>query len=209
MKKTRIYIARHGETEYNRLDIIQGSKDIELNEAGLLQARALANRFTEIPVDAIFSSTMIRARQTAEAVAGLKNMEVTTFPELREMNFGDYEGLNYFDVKDDFMVLKKDWEKGLFNKACKNGESPNEVFKRADPRCRAIFEENEGKSILMVLHGRLIRILFTQWFGWDLRQMNQFSTPNVSFNLLEWENNSIKPVELNITDHLVDTGVIY
>ncbi len=77
------------------------------------------------------------------------------------------------------------------------------------PRCRAIFEENEGKSILMVLHGRLIRILFTHWFSWDLRQMNQFSTPNVSFNLLEWENNSIKPVELNITDHLVDTGVIY
>ena len=209
MKKTRIYIARHGETEYNRLDIIQGSKDIALNAAGLLQARALANRFTEIPVDAIFSSTMIRARQTAEAVAVLKNMEVTTFPELKEMNFGDYEGLNYFDVKDDFMALKKDWETGLFDKACKNGESPNEVYQRADHRCRTIFEENEGKNILMVLHGRLIRILFTQWFGWDLRQMNQFSTPNVSFNLLEWENNSLKPVELNITDHLVDAGVIF
>ncbi len=139
MKKTRIFIARHGETEYNRLDIIQGSKDIELNEAGRLQAQALANRFTEIPVDAIFSSTMIRARQTAEAVAGLKDMDVVTYPDLIEMNFGEYEGMNYFDVKDDFMALKKDWEKGLFDKACKNGESPNEVFKRADPSLSCYF----------------------------------------------------------------------
>lgn len=207
MKKTRIYIARHGETEYNRLDIIQGSKDIDLNEAGQAQAQALAERFTDISLDAVFSSTMKRARQTAEAVATLKNMEVTTYPELREMNFGDYEGLNYFDVEDDFLAIKSEWEKGYFDKACQNGESPNDVWNRANPRCLNIFEKNEGKNILMVLHGRLIRILFTQWFGWDLKQMNKFRTPNVSFNLLEWENQTIKPIELNITDHLVASGI--
>lgn len=209
VNKTKIYIARHGETEYNRLDIIQGSRDIELNEAGHLQAQTLATRFRNISIDAIYSSNLKRARQTAGYVAKQKKLEITTCDDLREMNFGDYEGLNYFDVKSDFEKLKVQWAKGLIEKSCKNGESPVQVFKRADSCCKKIFNENEGKSILMVLHGRLIRILFTEWFGWELNQMNQFSTPNVSFSLLEWENEMVKPVELNITDHLIDADAIY
>lgn len=209
MNKTRIYIARHGETDYNRLNIIQGSRDIELNEAGHLQAKNLASCFKNIPIDVIYGSNLIRSIQTAGYVAKVKNMKILTCNDLREMNFGIYEGLNYHDVKSDFDKLKVQWANGQLDKSCKNGESPKQVFSRADSCCQKIFSENKGKSILMVIHGRLIRILFTEWFGWDLRQMNQFSTPNVSFSLLEWENGTVIPVELNITNHLVDLDAIY
>lgn len=209
MENTRIYIARHGETELNKLDIVQGSKDVELNKTGLLQAKTLGDHFADIHLDLICSSTMIRARQTAQMVADSKQMEVETFDDLREMNFGDFEGLKITDIKSGFTKYKTAWADGNIDLACKNGESPLQVFKRADPCFRSIVEENAGKTILFVLHGRLIRILFTTWFDWNLNMMNTFETRNVSYSIIDWNGKEFIPRELNANEHLMDNSPIF
>jgi len=203
VKKTKIYIARHGETDYNRNHIIQGcGVDAELNELGTMQAMMLATYFEDIELDAVYSSNLLRAKQTATPVARDKNLQLQTFEELNEMNFGIYEGHMYHAVQDKFISLHQEWEQGLFHNKLEEGESPLEVYERANECCQEIIKQHDNGTILFVLHGRLIRILLTRWLGWGLERMNDIETPNVSINEIEKIGNDFVSVQLNISEHV-------
>src|SRR5687767_15916178 len=89
----RLYIFRHGETDWNLARRIQGHTDIALNERGRDQARDLANRLERYPIQAILSSDLARARETAEIVARRSDVPVFVDERLREASLGDAEGL--------------------------------------------------------------------------------------------------------------------
>src|SRR5687768_16876002 len=95
---TTLLLARHGETDWNRELRIQGSSDIALNDLGRDQARALAEELAELALDAIYSSDLRRARETAEAVAAQHGLDVRLDPRLRERAFGSWEGLTRADI---------------------------------------------------------------------------------------------------------------
>lgn len=203
INKTKIYIVRHGETEFNRNHIIQGcGVDAELNELGMLQAMAVASYFEDIHLDAVYSSKLLRAKQTATPVARQKELPLKTFGALNEMNFGIYEGQMYHPVKEKFISLHQEWERGLLDNKIEDGESPLEVYDRANECCQNIINQHQNETILFVLHGRLIRILLSSWLGWGLERMNDIETPNVSINEIEKIGDEFIPVELNITDHV-------
>jgi probable phosphoglycerate mutase len=89
-----VYLARHGETEWNRVGRWQGQTDVPLNDDGRQQARALAEKLRATPLSGIVASDLSRARETAEIVAGVLGVPLTaTYPELRERCFGLFEGL--------------------------------------------------------------------------------------------------------------------
>ncbi|HKJ46128.1 MAG TPA: histidine phosphatase family protein [Balneolales bacterium] len=203
--KTRIFIARHGETDYNKNHIIQGcGVDAELNELGNLQAISLANYFEDKELDAVYSSNLLRAKQTATPVSHQKNLPLQSYAELNEMNFGVYEGQMYHSVQDKFITLHEEWGRGLLHNKCEEGESPIEVFERANHRCQEIIDSHKNETILIVMHGRLIRVLLASWLGWGLERMNDIETPNVSVNEIDKIGDTFVPVRLNITDHVND-----
>ena len=89
----KLYIIRHGQTDWNVQGRIQGRQDIPLNAAGRSQAQMLAKGMEKRPVTAIYSSPQLRAMETAKALAGNQGVEVIPLPELVEIGYGDWEGL--------------------------------------------------------------------------------------------------------------------
>ena len=88
----KIYLVRHGETDWNQAGLLQGQTDIALNAQGLEQAHDAAERLKKVPFEIAFCSPLIRAKRTAEIIIGDRKITLTTDERLRELNFGPWEG---------------------------------------------------------------------------------------------------------------------
>lgn len=198
-----IYIVRHGETDFNKESRMQGRGiNSSLNETGEKQAKAVANFLKDKPISQIITSSMHRAIESAIPFSMQSKIQIESFPELEEMNFGDLEGKKIFEVKDELQYLHKFWSEGNLAVPSPGGENPTEVFSRANNRTKQILVSSTHSGILFVIHGRLIRILLSEWLGLGLKNMHQIEHQNGAINYLTWEYGVFSPVELNITHHL-------
>ncbi len=203
MGVTNIYLARHGETEYNRCDQIQGRGiDASLNDTGIRQARAIAHHLQDASIHQIISSSLKRSRQTAETVAKIHRLNVLSYRDLDEMDFGILEGKPISEIESELKKLHDRWKSGNIDFALKQGESPNAVFKRADSRARMIVDEHQHKNLLFILHGRLLRILLSEWLGYGLQNMHKIPHSNGALYHLKWNGSGFKSLYINKTDHL-------
>ncbi|MDZ7690133.1 MAG: histidine phosphatase family protein [Balneolaceae bacterium] len=207
MSLTNLYIVRHGQTEYNRLDRMQGRGiDQSLNETGRLQAAATADFLSGHNLDLAISSSLKRSRETAQVVAERFNLNLFSYKELDEIDFGIYEGQHSSDIKDDLEMIQERWRRGQVQYAMEGGESPSQVLERVQGRTSAILKEHVGKNILIVLHGRLIRILLSYWLGYGLERMHEIKHANGGLNHLRWNGTAFEIVCLNKTDHLPEAA---
>jgi broad specificity phosphatase PhoE len=150
---TTLLLARHGETDWNRELRIQGSSDIALNELGRQQARALAEELADVPLDAIYSSDLSRARETAEAVAATHRLEIRFDPRLRERAFGSWEGL----TREEIDALPEGSEH--------DGENDEQIRSRVLEAVQAIADAHPGKQVLIVAHGGALNALWHHALG--------------------------------------------
>lgn len=151
----RVYLVRHGETAWSRTGQHTGRVDLPLTPEGEAQARKLAPRLQKLPVAAVFSSPLLRAKRTCE-LAGFGD-RAQFLPDLMEWNYGDYEGVTGGDIR----AKRPGWN--LFRDGCPGGESLPDVIARADrvlPLLRAVM----GDAIVFA-HGHLLRVLTTRWVG--------------------------------------------
>lgn len=145
---TTILLARHGETEWNRDGIWQGWADPPLNETGRAQARELAEQLRDVPFDAVYSSDLQRARETAEIAAAPHGVPVVTDPGLREIDIGSWSGLTRAEIEERF----PDGERP-------GGETREQHASRVLEAVERIARENPGRRILLVTHGGTMRAL--------------------------------------------------
>ena len=150
---TTLYLARHGETDWNRELRVQGSSDIALNELGRRQAQALAQELEHVELDAIYSSDLSRARETAAAVAALHGLEIRLDPRLRERAFGSWEGLTREEIH------------ALPEGSRHDGESDEEVRERVLEAIQAIADAHPGEDVLVVAHGGALNALWHHAVG--------------------------------------------
>jgi broad specificity phosphatase PhoE len=150
---TTLLLARHGETDWNRELRIQGSSDIELNELGRKQARFLAQELTDVDLDAIYSSDLSRASETAAAVAATHALDVTLDPRLRERSFGSWEGLTREDLD------------ALPAGSHHDGESDDQVRERMLAAVHDIAAAHPGEQVLVVSHGGALNTLWHHALG--------------------------------------------
>lgn len=203
MGVTNIYLARHGQTEYNRKKKIQGRGiDASLNGIGKEQARAIAADLQGITLHRIVSSSLKRSRQSASIVAKEFDLQVASYKELDEMDFGVFEGQPISEVQTELEAIHERWKAGEVDYTTESGESPKQVFERADKRARRIIEQHQNLNILFVLHGRLLRILLSDWLAYGLAQMYKIPHANGALYHLQWNGSDFKSVYLNKTDHL-------
>ena len=152
----KIYSTRHGQTEYNRLDLILGSTDIPLNGTGIEQAEILASNVALIKsLDIIISSPMLRAKETAMKVAERCNIPIIIDERLREWNYGEFEGKSRYvdgfaDNKLEFAV-----------RMGKTGESMIQLSHRVYSALDDIIEKYNNKNVLIVSHGGVCRVIET------------------------------------------------
>jgi len=204
-RETNIYLARHGETEYNRCNQIQGRGiDASLNDTGIQQAQAIARHLQDISIQQIFSSSLKRSRQTAETIAKQQRLDILAYRDLDEMDFGILEGKPISEIKSELKHLHERWKSGDVHFAFDQGESPNAVFKRANNRARMILEEHQQKNLMFVLHGRLLRILLSEWLGYGLSKMHEIPHSNGALYHLQWNGSGFRSLYINKTDHLTE-----
>lgn len=203
MGLTNIYLARHGETEYNRKNQIQGRGiDAPLNNTGTKQARAIAHYLNDVPIHRIVSSNLKRSQQTARVIANVFGLDIESHPDLDEMNFGILEGRPISEIKAELQDLHTRWKSGDIEYAMEGGESPSTVLKRSRSRAQSIIEKNEAPNLLFVLHGRLLRILLSDWLNYGLENMHQIPHSNGALYHLQWNGTGFEALYLHKTDHL-------
>ena len=202
---TNIFLARHGQTEYNKNNQIQGRGiDASLNETGRRQAQAIGRQLREIELHRVYSSSLKRSRETAEYIARMHDLDLEAHPDLDEMNFGDLEGRPISEIESELERLHTSWKSGNVMLSSSNGESPNAVLERAAGRIDLILGEHRGSNLLFVLHGRLIRILVSHWLDYGLSQMHRVPHANGALYHIRWDGQAFEPVYLNRTDHLLN-----
>ncbi len=204
MALTNIYLARHGQTEYNRCNQIQGRGiDASLNETGRKQAEAIAAYLSDVDLHRIISSSLKRSRETAEFIAHKQGKEFESYPDLDEMNFGILEGQPISEIEADLEELHMKWKSGNITYATQGGESPATVLERAANRIDLIINgTGQGTNMLFVLHGRLIRILVSHWLQYGLSEMHRVPHANGALYHIQWDGQLFKPIYLNHTKHL-------
>ena len=156
MTPTRLLLARHGETDWNRVGRWQGQADPPLNERGRRQAAELAGRLAGDGIDAVYSSDLARASQTARVVADRLGLDVVQDPGLREIDVGSWSGLTRAEVEQRFPVGYARWLGGEIGH---DGETREQLASRVIDAARTIAGRHEGETVLLVTHGGVIRAL--------------------------------------------------
>lgn len=159
MSETTLYFVRHGESEGNAARIFTGHLDSPLTEAGRRQAEAVADALAKVRVDRVISSDLSRARDTAQAIAARHGLTVETYPELREIDLGEMAGRSFTDAQ-----AHPYWNEDGFVE-WPGGESLDAVFDRAFALIGRVVAESPGKTIVVVGHGGVTRILVSHFLG--------------------------------------------
>lgn len=203
MSRKSLFIVRHGETDYNKGNLLQGRGiDASLNKIGRGQAEDVANYLIQYPVDQLVTSSLKRSIETVQPLALKKKLESSSDRDLDEMSFGEFEGRHISDVKDDLEQFHLSWKSGNITKSLPGGESPDNVFKRANNAVNNLLTYSENQTIVFILHGRLIRILLSEWLGFGLKNMDQVQHKNGGINKLVYSDGKFEPVYLNKVSHL-------
>ena len=177
----RIFVIRHGQSEWNKEHRICGIHESDLSEEGQRQAEELAGRISaereKYAISRIFVSPLRRARETAAPIEKALGIKAEVIPELHERNFGIFEGT---DVRDPEFVSK--WNEPFYR--MEGGESPLDIAVRIYPFLDKVIAENKS-NILIVCHGALMRIIDTYFHSRTLEEYKSFTPANCS--ILEYE----------------------
>jgi broad specificity phosphatase PhoE len=163
---TTILLARHGESDWNRSQQWQGFADRPLTDLGRQQAAELAERLAETELDAVHSSDLQRARETAETVARTKGLTVETTPDLREVDVGSWEGLTRAEAEARFPERYGLWLHG--REGWEDGETYEAMSERVVRAIRRIVKAHDGERVLVVAHGGSIRAVHAAALGIDV-----------------------------------------
>ena len=208
MKKTTVYLIRHGQSESNLAKVFAGQMNVNLSELGHAQAERTSEYLSKIPVDVIWSSDLNRAYQTAQHTAEKKGLEIHTSPKLREIFAGEWEGKSTAEMKNDPESGFQTWLYNIGAVQTPGGESVIEVQERFVPEVERILRENEGKTIFIFCHATPIRLLRAAWEGVSAEEIKDIPrVANSSVTQGEFDGEKFRIVGYSYADFLGDMKV--
>lgn len=175
---TKFILLRHGQTDWNIQRLYQGHADIPLNDTGMSQILRAGELLMDKEIDAIYSSDLVRARQTAEAVHHYHpNIPLIIDPRLRERGFGEYEGRPY--AKDLMNPgIRDDMDQNPLTFRFNGGESIQDVSVRAEKVLDEILKRYPEKTVLIVSHGSFLTVISALINKEDLATRKKYVFPN-------------------------------
>lgn len=199
---TKIIFIRHGETYWNLELKYQGHTDIELTPKGIEQAKKVAARLAGEKIDAVYASDLRRAFKTAEYIADVHQLPVIAVPKLREINFGDWEGLMYDsicdqwpDVMDKFYTLTDEVQ-------IPGGETFRELKQRAEEAVAEIVKNHPDQTVVVVTHGGTIRTIICAALNIHLNYLWNIRQDNTAVNIINYFGDRTIVDLINSTYHL-------
>ena len=185
MNLKKIYLLRHGQTDYNLQGVVQGSGiDAPINATGRAQGDAFFRSYRDIPFDQLYHSALIRTRQSIQGFIDL-GIPVTSLSELNEISWGEYEGTPMTPEEGEYYrMMLQQWQDGNLDYAIAGGESPNSVAERLHRAIQQIIHV-QGTTILVCMHGRAMRIFLSLICNTPLEDMDQYEHGNLCLYLLQ------------------------
>lgn len=199
----KIYITRHGETEWNKEGRLQGWKNSHLTEKGIRDAKKLGNRLKNINFDCIYSSPQGRALDTAKYIRGDKNTQIVICDSLKEMGFGKWEGMENKEIEIQYpKEYFNFWNKPHLYRTVE-GENFDELFNRIKNALDRIIKDNEGENVLIVSHGVAIKAMYSIIKRCPLEELwNSIPIRNNSLTIVEVRDGDINIILETDTSHL-------
>jgi len=201
---TRILAIRHGETAWNVATRIQGQLDIPLNETGLWQARRLAFAVADEAVDAIYASDLLRAHETALAIARVIHRPVIAETGLRERGFGTFEGYTFKEIETLWPEQSLRWRKRELDFSPGGGESIPVFYERCVGTATRLAAAHPGQTICLVAHGGVLDCLYRAAAHIDLRAPRTWQLGNASINRLLYSAGGFSLIGWSDSLHLDD-----
>ena len=201
---TRILAIRHGETAWNVDTRIQGQLDVPLNDTGRWQARRLAQAVNEEGIAAIYASDLLRAYDTALAVADASGLPVISDVGLRERHFGHFEGFTWKEIEERWPAESERWRRRDLDFAPGGGESLRAFYDRSVATATRIASAHPGQTIALVAHGGVMDCLYRAGSRIDLQAPRSWQLGNASINRLLYTPEGFTLVGWADTFHLDD-----
>ena len=189
---TDLLFIRHGETDWNRQQRFQGQIDVPLNATGMAQAARVAERLAADRHDALFSSDLQRARETAAPLGAAWRMPPLALPGFREQNFGVLEGLDVPTIQARHPDLWQRWLEHRADYALPGGESLRQFHSRVMAAVRELAAAHAGARLAVVTHGGVLDMLWRSAHGHSLDGQRACEIPNTGLNRLRWVNGTLK-----------------
>lgn len=210
MKKTTIYVVRHGQSEGNAKQLFLGHTDLDITELGYKQADATAKALKDLKLDAIYSSDLKRAYNTAIPHAKIRNMEIITDKGFREFNVGGWEGKHVDEIIEKYgNMFADEWHGGFGTFTFPDGECVMDGGRRFYNTLKTIAKDNPGRTILVAAHAGVIRSFWSIISGIAPENIvSELPFPsNASYSVCEYYNDEIYPVEYSHDEHLSEVGI--
>jgi len=203
LNSKKIYVIRHGQTDFNLQSIVQGSGvDSSLNERGQAQARAFFDHYKTVPFDKVYTSSLKRTRETVQGFLDL-GIPSEALSGLNEISWGTKEGFKITPDEDQYYhYMLRQWQLGNTTLKIEGGESPDDVVKRMQPAIDHIMAKTEEQTVLVCMHGRAIRILLCLLLNYPLKSMDMFEHENLCLYMLQYSDNMFTVKLQNDTNHL-------
>jgi broad specificity phosphatase PhoE len=209
LSSKKIYIVRHGQTDYNLKHVVQGGGiDSCLNQNGINQAHAFYESNKHINFDKIYYTGLQRTKQSVEKFlhAGIPHEAV---PDLNEISWGKYEGVPMDHSENEYYLnMISRWSQGDLDHCIEGGESPNIAAKRLRRGIEHVLKQ-EGQTILICMHGRAMRILLCILFNYDLKYMDLFEHQNLCcYQLTQLRHNNFRLDSFTTTPTVDSAGTL-
>ena len=196
----KLILVRHGQTLWNREKRAQGVSDIALSKRGRAQADSLARSLQDERIDAIVSSSLKRALQTAEAINRFHHLPIESEDDLMELNMGDFEGIIFQDMIENHGEFLKRWSEDPASVVMPGGESLTELQKRAWGAVERIILK--PGTVLLATHNFTIMTILCKIQGMDLSHIRQVHVDVASKTFVEFKNGRGSVILLNDIGHL-------
>jgi broad specificity phosphatase PhoE len=205
MIKKILYIVRHGQTELNRLGIVQGrGKDTDLNDEGRRQANQFYQAYKDVAFDKIYISALKRTQQSIQQFIDL-GIPFEKLTGLDELAWGVHEGqASTPETKAAFLQIVRDWVAGNLDNKFEGGESPNEVQARQREAMDIIMSHPEEETVLICMHGRAMRLLLCLLTGKSASEAEDFPHQNLVLYKVVFDGEKFKITDFNNSEHLKD-----
>lgn len=207
MSACELVLVRHGETPWNRDRRLQGHIDIDLNEEGRRQARAVAVRLARERVDALYTSDLRRARKTADAIALACGVAVQPDPGLRERNYGVLEGHRLDELNERFPVEYAQWQARIPEARIERGETLSAFYTRICTTIEHIARQHAGQRVVLAAHGGVLDCAYRLATGAPLQARRSWDLLNASVNCLRFEDGRFTLMSWADVSHLVSAGL--
>jgi probable phosphoglycerate mutase len=208
---TEVLLIRHGETAWNAKKRLQGHLDIPLSTVGQRQAAALGRALEKEALDAVISSDLQRARQTAEAIAAPRGMPVHVDTGLRERCYGAFEGMLHGEIAQRYPDAYQAWQTREINARFPDGEhvaeTLHEFSQRSVDAITRIVRGGRYRKVALVAHGGVLECAYRAAQGRGFAHARDFDILNASINRFQWDGTVLRLLQWGDVSHLQDAGL--